>query len=664
MFLIEDKPRRPHRQQRFEDKGIKVVHCHDNDEFDDPMEISDYNDDTSEDVEVVEIQKSPTDDDDEDSSDNDPQSSFLKEMVSPRSNNKRSKQSRLKKTIKCKSSTRLKTGSRYHQSKRPLSGLITSLYAHTPCGPDNPGGTSRSCWQKSCCEKNMPKVQVDKTDATIDGYPYYRRRTLLTPNSKYEMPYKTKLWGITDKKTKKRVTFEPKVTNIWIPGYNPSLSMKHRYHINVECCHGMTSMTYLFHYIHKGTDVGYIEMKEYQKDQNEIKLYKYCRVLSADEAHWEISGYKSSELEPSVRRMGFYLPDQVPVNLHVKKVPSESNNKKQRNQTQYYSFFERNRMEYKIAKKYKTMVRRKKDPEVIVKTINQKLGYKMFYVEDGKVERFFDYQFAETEEHRTERLRKGEEEKKLPWSFELTYPEFGKRYTWTKQKNWTRYKVLIDKVTRLYISYPGSDHFYLRMLLKFRKGMKYPEDLLLGPEGNMRYPNHKLACLAHGLINNSTEYYVAMHEAYQLGCYGRQLLKFFGQIIKEGDATNIREIWDGCDQTSSHLTDEEQKYPKGMKHLMMILPKRYFKKYKKYHSVPDNLKYVVEQHTLRQLAFFLEQEGVDYPEELPVLDDENKHQLTEEYIHAHRRDPDKSTRRYDEHLASTTYSFFLVVTLH
>ena len=99
-----------------------------------------------------------------------------------------------------------------------------------------------------------------------------------------------------------------------------------------------------------------------------------------------------------MRRMGFYLPDQVPVNVPVQKVPSESRIKKQRNQTQYYSFFARNRFEYDIAEEYQKMVNRNEDPDVIVKTINGKMGYKMFYVEDGKVERFFDYQFTETEE--------------------------------------------------------------------------------------------------------------------------------------------------------------------------------------------------------------------------------------------------------------------------
>ena len=36
-----------------------------------------------------------------------------------------------------------------------------------------------------------------------------------------------------------------------------------------------------------------------------------------------------------------------------------------------------------------------------------------------------------------------------------------------------------------------------------------------------------------------------MHEALRLGWYGSRLLKFFALLIKEGDATNIAEIWSG-----------------------------------------------------------------------------------------------------------------------
>ncbi len=158
----------------------------------------------------------------------------------------------------------------------------------------------------------------------------------------------------------------------------------------------------------------------------------------------------------------------------------------------------------------------------------------MFYVEDKKLKRFFDYEKQETKDEKNKRLLQNKPEPKLPWSFDLTYLNFGQRYTYTKNKGFTRYTKLGRRVTRMQVAYPGNDYYYLRILLKYRSGMTDPDDLLLGPEGNMKYPNYKLACLAWEFIDNSSHYFSSMHEAYELGCIRTKLLKFFAGIIKEG----------------------------------------------------------------------------------------------------------------------------------
>ncbi len=108
-----------------------------------------------------------------------------------------------------------------------------------------------------------------------------------------------------------------------------------------------------------------------------------------------------------------------------------------------------------------------------------------------------------------------------------------------------------------------------------------------------------------------------------MGCCGYKLIKFFVSIILEGDATNIRELWDGVglqDKTRD-LTPEEQLNLNGFKRHMMVVPPKLRKKGydADWRKLPDELVHVTQQYTLRKLAFYLEQEGRDYPAELPDL---------------------------------------------
>ncbi len=233
--------------------------------------------------------------------------------------------------------------------------------------------------------------------------------------------------------------------------------------------------------------------------------------------------------------MGYFVPNDRTVQVRKNVVPGD-NVDIQIQESKYYSFFERNKLEYEIQEEFNKMVNDGEDHQVIIETINKRLGHEMFYVDDktGEIQRFFDYERAETLEEQHARILKNKPAPKLPWSFELTYLEFGKRYRYEKARGYFRYTKLQNRVTRMYIAYPGNDKFYLRILLKHRKGMTDVDDLLLGPQGDMKYPSYKLACLAWDLIDNSSEYYMTMHECWRLGCHGYKLLKFFAQIIKEG----------------------------------------------------------------------------------------------------------------------------------
>ncbi len=107
------------------------------------------------------------------------------------------------------------------------------------------------------------------------------------------------------------------------------------------------------------------------------------------------------------------------------------------------------------------------------------------------------------------------------------------------------------------------------------------------------------------------------------------------------------------DQTLPNLTDEEKLYPNGMKHLMIVPSSGIKRRYgSDYRTIPKEFQHGVEQEELRKLAYILEQEGIDYPPELPELDDENKHALTEEWISAHRSKPDEAESEYKRNRAS------------
>lgn len=80
----------------------------------------------------------------------------------------------------------------------------------------------------------------------------------------------------------------------------------------------------------------------------------------------------------------------------------------------------------------------------------------------------------------------GHRDEDMPYSFDLTYEQFGKRYSFdngSQNKRWKRRKRDVeDVIVRLYMGYPGSEYFYLRKLLRERKGPLSMEDLLIHPE--------------------------------------------------------------------------------------------------------------------------------------------------------------------------------------
>ena len=111
-----------------------------------------------------------------------------------------------------------------------LNKTVTTLMMHGPCGLSNPNSP---CMVDGKCTKKFPKEVVDKTFATGDGYPHYRRKN----DGEYVEKYGVKL------------------NNRYIVPYNAYLSKKYNAYINVEICTSSKLYKYLYKYVYKGPDM-------------------------------------------------------------------------------------------------------------------------------------------------------------------------------------------------------------------------------------------------------------------------------------------------------------------------------------------------------------------------------------------------------------------------
>ena len=196
---------------------------------------------------------------------------------------------------------------------------------------------------------------LDHTDGEVDGYAAYRRRSILKlDNEDMDVMPTMQKYITRENKNGKRMKGGQRmeIGNQWIPGYNPALLMKYRCHINVEYCGSIKAINYLYKYIYKGTDQGYMKLKQYKEEKDEIYLHKYGRVLTANECHYRLAELPRGELVPSVTRLGFFVPGSKRVLLEEGKVPSKEEIQKQLEDTPYWKWFQRNKFEKEIYDEY------------------------------------------------------------------------------------------------------------------------------------------------------------------------------------------------------------------------------------------------------------------------------------------------------------------------
>ena len=93
------------------------------------------------------------------------------------------------------------------------------------------------------CTTRFPKPYSEETIVSENGYPTYKRSSIVDSDNLHHVPIPQRYGGGTIE-----------VDNKWIVPYNPFLSKRYKAHINVECCQGVQAIKYINKYVYKGSD--------------------------------------------------------------------------------------------------------------------------------------------------------------------------------------------------------------------------------------------------------------------------------------------------------------------------------------------------------------------------------------------------------------------------
>lgn len=174
-----------------------------------------------------------------------------------------------------------------------LRKLVLKHMIHGPCG--SAGRANLACMQKSRngkCGRDFPKSFSSTTTVGEGCFPDYRRRSLEEGGNVA---------------IKKINGMDVPITNRWVVAYNAYLLLKFKCHINIEYCHTVASIKYLFLYHFKGEDMVTIESLD---SADEIECYVTRRYLSACQSYWRTAEFDIVKMEPPVTQMPIHLPGQ------------------------------------------------------------------------------------------------------------------------------------------------------------------------------------------------------------------------------------------------------------------------------------------------------------------------------------------------------------------
>ncbi|XP_046686889.1 uncharacterized protein LOC124372536 [Homalodisca vitripennis] len=166
-----------------------------------------------------------------------------------------------------------------------LYDIIAEHYVHRPCGANNP---IAPCMRDGKCSKGYPMSFNDETIIDHVRRPVYRRRR--------------------DGRT--AVVEETVIDNRRIVPYNRYFAKKYMCHINFEVCATLSSMKYLYKYVHKGADCITIQASDtgdQTLDWDEIQNYLDCRYFSSTEAAYRLMTFPLADRSHSVMTLPVHL---------------------------------------------------------------------------------------------------------------------------------------------------------------------------------------------------------------------------------------------------------------------------------------------------------------------------------------------------------------------
>ena len=248
--------------------------------------------------------------------------------------------------------------------------------------------------------------------------------------------------------------------------------MKYGSHINIEYCHTVTAVKYLFKYTYKGEDRIIVE-----NEYDEINKFSIQRYISSCQAAWRLFGFPLAAIYPSVLFQTVHLPGQQNVTYD----PSSSK---------------------KVRKKLNT---------------------------HGKTMLTCAFE-----------LWKRDEEAR-----NYKYEELPRYYRWVaKKKEWRKRvnKQKSDQIGRMASLHPSSeDVFFMRLLLKNRKGPKSFEDLRT--VDGIVHETYRAACIALELCKDDSHWVATLNEAVGVAM-PRRIRDLFCCILREGHPTDPLKLYE------------------------------------------------------------------------------------------------------------------------
>lgn len=147
------------------------------------------------------------------------------------------------------------------------------------------------------CKSHYPKPFEEETRFDEEAFPMYRR----LDNGR----------GYVDQRTGFRYT------NRWVVPHNRWLTKKYKAHINVEIASTLSSVKYLFKYIHKGNTRQAFRVSEHEPvTANEIRDYLDGRYIGPAEACWRLFKFPITKHEPAVITLDVHLPGEQLVSFN------------------------------------------------------------------------------------------------------------------------------------------------------------------------------------------------------------------------------------------------------------------------------------------------------------------------------------------------------------